>query len=236
MAMSEQELIHSNEEMLRNMAKAMGLEIEIKTPQQKKKTQKERKAKKLPKALKPGEPERLFSVLNVKCPTGLRDRVAMQVMYSSGLRISEVCNLSNDDVDLENGYIYILCGKGKKDRTVPIDQETIDWLRRWKAIRPESEYFFCTLKGGKMDTRQLREKVYRTSKKAGVFIRDGRKKKLVRPHTLRHTCFTECLEEGMTVRDIQELAGHEDLKTTSIYLSVRPERLKQKMMERKKAQ
>ena len=201
-------------------------------PQQEKKS---RKPKKLPKVLKPGDAEKLFSKLNVKCPTGLRDRCCMQVMYSAGLRISEVCNLSVDDVDLVEGYLFLQQAKGNKDRTVPIDQETIDWFNRWAAIRPESDYFFSTLKGGKMDTRQLREKVYRMSKKSGVYIRNGKEKKLVNPHSFRHTCFTDMLEDGLSVRDIQEMAGHKSLQTTSIYLSVRPEKLREKIRNRKKA-
>lgn len=196
---------------------------------------KSRKPKRLPKALKPGEAEKMLSYINVKCPTGLRDRCIFELMLRSGLRISETTNLTVDDVDLDECYLYVLQAKGAKDRTCPMDQETVGWLKKWKAIRPESEYFFSTLKGGKLDVRQIREKCYRLSKKSGIYIRDGRKRKKVHPHTFRHTCFTECLEDGMTVRDIQELAGHENLSTTAIYLSVRPERLKQKMNERKRA-
>lgn len=84
-----------------------------------------------------------------------------------------------------------------------------------------------------MDTRQLREKIYRTSEKADVYIRDGKNKRKVFPHALRHTGLTDMLDQGFNVREVQEMAGHKSLKTTSIYLSVRPESLRAKMKNRK---
>lgn len=193
---------------------------------------KKRQAKKLPKVLKPGDMEKIYAALKLERFADFRDRCAIQVMYSSALRISEICNLMVDDVDLKGGYLTLQRAKGNKDRVVPIDDETIAWLKRWEVKRPQSDYYFCTKKGGQMDTRQLREKVYRTSEKAGVYIRDGDIKRKVNPHAFRHTGLTDMLDQGFTVRELQEMAGHKSLKTTSIYLSVRPESLRAKMKNR----
>jgi integrase/recombinase XerD len=189
---------------------------------------------KLPKVLSREDAEKMLSGPNIKCPTGMRNRVALQIMYRAGLRVSEVCNLSIDDVDLENGFIYVQQGKNRKDRYVPMDDETIEWCQKWLAIRPDSEYFFCTLNGGRLSDRYLREVCYRISKKKGVYINDNHRKKKVSPHVFRHTCATELLEDGLTIRDVQEVLGHSNLNTTMIYTSVRPEALALKIKQRGK--
>lgn len=189
-------------------------------------------ALKLPKVLSREDVEKMLKVPNVKCPTGLRNRVALQVMYRAGLRVSEVVNLSIDDLDLKKGYIYVQQGKNSKDRYVPIDEETVTWLKRWLEIKPESEYLFCTLSGGKLSDRYLREVCYRISEKAGVYVNDNHKKKKVNPHVLRHTYATELLEEGFNIREVQQVLGHENLNTTMIYTAVRPESLAMKIKRR----
>ncbi|MGD9552331.1 MAG: tyrosine-type recombinase/integrase [Candidatus Caldatribacteriota bacterium] len=189
-------------------------------------------ALKLPKVLSREDVEKMLKVPNVKCPTGLRNRVALQVMYRAGLRVSEVVNLSIDDLDLKKGYIYVQQGKNSKDRYVPIDEETATWLKRWLEIKPESEYLFCTLSGGKLSDRYLREVCYRISEKAGVYVNDNHKKKKVNPHVLRHTYATELLEEGFNIREVQQVLGHENLNTTMIYTAVRPESLAMKIKRR----
>lgn len=189
-------------------------------------------ALKLPKVLSREDVEKMLKVPNVKCPTGLRNRVALQVMYRAGLRVSEVVNLSIDDLDLKKGYIYVQQGKNSKDRYVPIDEETVAWLKRWLEIKPESEYLFCTLNGGKLSDRYLREVCYRISEKAGIYVNDNHKKKKVNPHVLRHTYATELLEEGFNIREVQQVLGHENLNTTMIYTAVRPESLAMKIKRR----
>lgn len=188
---------------------------------------------KLPKVLSREDVERLFSAINTKCPTGLRNRVALQLMYQAGLRVSEVCNLSVDDIDITNGFVYIQQGKNKKDRYVPLTYESIEWCKKWAKIRPVSDYFFCTLNGGRLSDRYLREVCYRLSGKTGVFINDNHRKKKVNPHVLRHTCATELLEEGFNIREVQQVLGHENLNTTMIYTAVRPEALAAKMRSRR---
>jgi len=196
---------------------------------------KHRTPKKLPKALRSGEAEKFLATFNTKCISGLRDRCMFELMYKCGLRISETCKLKMSNVDLKEGYLYLQKAKGNKDRTVPMDEEVIQWLEKWLVKKPiESDYFFCTFKGGMLDQRQLRSKCKLIAQKAEIYIQDGDEKKLAWPHTFRHTCFTECLEEGLTIKEIQELAGHASLATTSVYLSVRPEKLREKMRNRKK--
>jgi len=100
-------------------------------------------------------------------------------------------------------------------------------------IRPDSQYFFCTLKGGILDTRYIRDVCYRMSEKAGVYIQDGKEKKLVSPHKLRHSALTSLLKEGFNIREVQEIAGHANLATTQIYTHVAIDELQDKFANRK---
>ena len=101
----------------------------------------------------------------------------LMMMYRDGLRVSEVANLALSDVNFEDNTIYVQQGKGKKDRLLPLDAEVKTACQEWLKIRPESEYFFCTLKGGILNTRYIRDVCYRKSTEAGVFIQDGKDKK-----------------------------------------------------------
>jgi site-specific recombinase XerD len=231
MAMQEVDI---SQRLIRRFFSRLSKESAPAIPQQEVKPQK-RKGRKLPKVLKPGDAEIFLGALNTKTFMGLRDRCILDVMYSCGLRVSEVCNLTVDDVDLEEGYFYVQQAKGNKDRTVPMDADLIGWLQKWVERRPQqAQYFFCTAKGGKLSTRQIRRKCEIVSEKSGVYIRDGENKKPVHPHTLRHCCFTELLEAGFSLPEIQELAGHTSINTTAIYLHVRPEALRRKMRDRKR--
>jgi len=155
-------------------------------------------------------------------------------MYRAGLRVSEVCNLTLSDVNFETGLIYVQQGKCGKDRYVPMDNDIMTSLQAWLKIRPESEYFFCTLQGGQLDTRYVREVCYRLSTKAGVYIQDGTKKKPVSPHKLRHTMATELLKsKDFNIREIQTLLGHSSINTTMIYTHVVLDELQEKIRKRK---
>lgn len=188
--------------------------------------------KKLPKVLSREEIARLFSIPNPRYPTGLRNRVILQVLYRAGLRRSEITNLTPADVDLDQAFLFIQDGKGGKDRVVPIDKETVDWLKKWDERRPDSEFFFCSLKGKKLMDRYILEMVYRYSEKSGVYVQNGKSKKKVHPHIFRHTYATELVEEGFGLHEVQALLGHADIKTTSVYLHVRPVRLAEKIRAR----
>lgn len=188
---------------------------------------------KLPKIVASKDVSKMLKQINTNCPTGIRNYAIVIMMYRAGLRVSEVCNLSLSDVNFENQGVFIQQGKGKKDRYSYMDNEALNAAKAWMSIRPESEYFFCTLQGGILDTRYIREVCYRISKKAGVFIQDGTEQKPVSPHKLRHTCMTQLLKEGLNIREVQEIAGHSSLNTTMIYTHIINEELAAKMKNRK---
>lgn len=177
--------------------------------------------RKLPKFITQNQFKKMLSQINRNCATGCRNYAILMMMYGAGLRVSEVCNLALADVNFETGLIYVQEGKGGKDRFVPMTDDVMQALQDWAKIRPESEYFFCTLKGGQLDTRYIREMCYRISRKAGVYIQDGKKIKPVNPHALRHSFATEILKSGdFNIRELQELMGHSDISTTQIYTHV----------------
>ena len=193
---------------------------------------------KLPKVLSREDAAALLAAPNTGTIAGLRDKVAMIIMYRAGLRVSEVCNLMVDDVDLKQGFIFVQQGKGDKDRVVPMDQETISWCKQWLGARQEykkmaqSEHFLCTRSGKAVLDRYLRVVVAKAAKKAGVYIRDGKEKKLPHPHTLRHCYLTELMEDGFNIQEVQAVAGHSSIITTAKYLWARPEQLAQKIRGR----
>jgi len=164
----------------------------------------------------------------------VRNRAAAEVMYRAGLRVSEVCALAPDTVDLDEGYIFVRRGKGDKDRVVPLDDRAAEWIRRWLAVRPgDSPYLFCSLSGGRLSDRYVRQVIAQAGEKAGVWLENGEKKKLPHPHTLRHTLFTEMVEENFSIAEIGLIAGHSHLATTMVYLHARPRLLAQKIRGRK---
>lgn len=178
-------------------------------------------ARKLPKFITQSQFKKMLNQINTKCATGCRNYAMLMMMYGAGLRNSEVCNLTPADVNFDSGLIYVQEGKYGKDRYVPMTDDVIEAARAWLKFRPESDYFFCTLKGGQLDTRYIREMCYRISRKAGVYIQDGKKRKPVNPHALRHSFATEILKSGdFNIRELQELMGHSDISTTQIYTHV----------------
>jgi site-specific recombinase XerD len=191
-----------------------------------------RQSRKLPKILSRQDVKKLLAVPNVRCITGLRSRVIMQLLYRAGLRVEELCNLAPADVDFADGFVYVQQGKNSKDRYIPIDLVAIDWLRKWDEVRPDVPFFFCSGNGKKLDQSYVRKIVYQAAEKAGVYIQDGRERVLPSPHNLRHTYATELLEEGYTLAEVQVLLGHSSITTTSIYLHVRPQVLAAKIRER----
>lgn len=195
-------------------------------------------ALKLPKIIDQRSVKKMLAEINNNCPTGIRNYAIVMMMYRAGLRVSEVCKLTPSDMNFETGLIYVQQSKGKKgkkkDRYVPMDNDIVKACQEWLKVRPESDYFFCTLAGNIMDQRYIREVCYRISKKAGVYIQDGEKKKLVSPHKLRHTFLTECLREGeFNIREVQELAGHSSVATTQVYTHVVLDELQGKIRKRK---
>jgi len=179
----------------------------------------------LPKSLTEEDVEALLNAPDVQVPLGMRDRTMLEVLYASGLRVSELVNLSVAQVSLDMGVARVM-GKGSKERLVPLGEEALDWIRRYLAdVRPVllagklSDALFVTQRGEAM-TRQMFW--YLIKKHA----RQGSLDKPLSPHTLRHAFATHLLNHGADLRVVQMLLGHSDISTTQIYTHVARERLK----------
>lgn len=181
--------------------------------------------KHLPKRLSREEAAALLAIPNRRAPTGIRNRALLRVYYRAGLRCAEALALTPRDVNYARQEIRVNKGKGDKERIVWMNAETIEILDRWKQIRPSSPWFFCTLDGGQLDTGYVRAMTARYGRRARIETR-------VHPHMLRHSFASELLEEGMPIHAVQKLLGHADLETTSLYLHLVDEELRQRLMDR----
>jgi integrase/recombinase XerD len=180
----------------------------------------------LPKSLTEADVELLLNAPDVQDPLGLRDRTMLEVLYATGLRVSELVGLSVAQVSLDMGLVRVM-GKGSKERLVPLGEEALDWIRRYLAggradllAGKLSDALFVTHRGEGM-TRQMFW--YLIKKHA----REGGLHKPLSPHTLRHAFATHLLNHGADLRVVQMLLGHADISTTQIYTHVARERLKQ---------
>ncbi len=181
--------------------------------------------KTLPDTLSPAEVDRLLAQPPVDKPSGLRDRAMLEVLYGSGLRVSEVVTLALDDVRFDDRYLRCM-GKGRKERFVPFGREAEGWIRRYLAeARPrldragKSKALFVSQRGGPLDRRSVWRMIQTRARAAGV-------SKPVHPHTLRHSFATHLLAGNAPIRVIQEMLGHADIATTQIYTHVDSGRLK----------
>jgi integrase/recombinase XerD len=179
----------------------------------------------LPKSLTEEDVELLLNAPDVHDLLGMRDRTMLEVLYASGLRVSELVNLSVAQISLDMGVTRVM-GKGSKERLVPLGEEALDWVRKYLAeARPAllsgklSDALFVTQRGDAM-TRQMFW--YLIKKHA----RHGGLHKPLSPHTLRHAFATHLLNHGADLRVVQMLLGHSDISTTQIYTHVARERLK----------
>ncbi len=185
--------------------------------------------KKLPVVLEMAEAEAILAQPNTGCPTGLRNRAILEVMYRAGLRVSEVINLKPGDIRWGSGIMEVRSGKGGKDRNVPVDSETLGWLRAWQGQRPgRRQRFFTTLQGKPLSARYLQQLVKRLAHKAGLERADQ-----ITPHVFRHTYATELLNSDFTIREVQTLLGHSNVSTTQIYTHVEPRALSVKIQSRR---
>ena len=193
--------------------------------------EKKRKARKLPKTLKPEQLEKYLAAINTDTNQGIRQMAVISVFLRAGLRLSELCNLSKSDVDLIEGDIYVQEGKCNADRHIPIGETLKEALEAWEAIRPESNWYFCNRNGGRLHDRNVREMCYEIGARARVYIQDGRQRTKVHPHNFRHTFATTLLNLGYNIRQVQHLLGHTNIQTTIIYTEICDVDLRKKVKE-----
>ncbi len=182
--------------------------------------------KTLPKFLSIDEVDLLLGSPDTTQPRGLRDRALIELFYATGLRVSEMVSLRQQDLNLESGYLTTM-GKGRKQRMVPIGDEASSWLKRYlEEARPAllkrraSPKLFVNARGGAGITRVGFWKILKSyGKTAGL-------PRTLSPHVLRHSFATHLLERGADLRAIQMMLGHSDLSTTQIYTHILDARLR----------
>jgi integrase/recombinase XerD len=169
----------------------------------------------LPKFLTEDEINRLLAAPDVSTEEGIRDRAVLEIMYATGLRVSELVNLKTTDIDLLAGLV-VCHGKGNKERRVPLGKSAIHWLQQYAAMKAgygKQSLPYMFLHRGRPLTRQMAwSMIKRHAEKAGI--------KNVSPHTLRHSFATHLLQHGADSRSVQALLGHSDISTTQIYTHI----------------
>jgi integrase/recombinase XerD len=182
--------------------------------------------KALPRYLTPEQVEALLAAPDTSTSLGLRDRAILEVMYATGLRVSELVGLRQTDVQLEVGIVTCF-GKGRKERLVPLGRTARQWVERYLAtVRgglcrdPSSPTLFLSQRGGRLSRMGLWLIVRRHAVRAGV-------ERVLTPHVLRHSFATHLLERGADLRSLQAMLGHADISTTQIYTHITRERLRQ---------
>ncbi len=182
-----------------------------------------KKDKRLPEVLSLEEIEKILNAIPENSFRGKRDRAIVELLYSCGLRVSELTGLKVKDIDMKNGFLKCF-GKGSKERIVPFGERAKDVLKKYLKEREKkgitSEYLFVSRKG----ERILRQFINAILNK---YARKARIRKKVHPHMLRHSFATHLLERGADLRSVQELLGHVDISTTQIYTHLTKERLRE---------
>jgi integrase/recombinase XerD len=180
----------------------------------------------LPQSLTEEEVESLLAAPSVGDPLGHRDRTMLEVLYATGVRVSELINLKLSQINLNQGVLRII-GKGDRERLIPMGDEAQDWLREFISgprieilLERQTDYLFPTRRGDRMTRQAFWHIIKRYAKKAGV-------SKKLSPHTLRHAFATHLLNNGADLRVVQLLLGHSDVSTTQIYTHVARERMKE---------
>ena len=179
----------------------------------------------LPKTLTEEEVDALLNAPNTDEPLGHRDRAMLELLYATGLRVSELINLKQSQINFNQGVLRIV-GKGDRERLIPLGEESQRWLRDFIdgprmeiLLERQTDYLFPTRRGDRMTRQAFWHIIKRYAEKAGV-------RKKLSPHSLRHAFATHLLNRGADLRVVQLLLGHSDLSTTQIYTHVARERLK----------
>ena len=179
----------------------------------------------LPKSLTADEVDGLLQAPNTDEPLGHRDRAMLELLYATGLRVSELINLKQSQVNFNQGVLRIV-GKGDRERLIPLGEESQRWLRDFIdgprmeiLLERQTDYLFPTRRGDRMTRQAFWHIIKRYAQKSGI-------DKKMSPHSLRHAFATHLLNHGADLRVVQLLLGHSDLSTTQIYTHVARERLK----------
>jgi integrase/recombinase XerD len=180
----------------------------------------------LPKSLSEEEVDALLGAPLITDPLGHRDRTMLEVLYATGLRVSELVNLRSSQVNLNQGVLRIV-GKGDRERLIPLGEEAVKWLNEFTGgprleilLERQTDCLFPTRRGDRMTRQAFWHIIKRYAQKACV-------QKALSPHTLRHAFATHLLNHGADLRVVQMLLGHSDLSTTQIYTHVARERMKE---------
>lgn len=184
-----------------------------------------KKQQKLPKVLSMDEIERLLAAPDVKTVLGLRDRAILELLYATGLRVSELIHITMSEIHLDIGFIQTI-GKGDKERIVPLGEEAAFWIAEYLSDsrpalakgRKETAFLFLNFHGNGFTRQGIWKNLKQTVRDSGI-------KKNVSPHMLRHSFATHILENGADLRIVQELLGHADISTTQIYTHITTERM-----------
>lgn len=184
----------------------------------------------LPEVLSTEEVDQLEDSIDLSTNEGHRNRAIIEVLFSCGLRVSELVNLKYSDLFLEDGYIRVM-GKGSKERLVPISERAIHELDNWRSVRNlmvikpgEEDYVFLNRRGAHLTRTMILIMIKRQAEAAGIA-------KTISPHTLRHSFATALLEGGADLRVIQALLGHESIGTTEIYTHIDTSTLRKEILE-----
>jgi integrase/recombinase XerD len=185
----------------------------------------------LPEVLSLQEIDDIERAIDLSLPEGQRNRAIIEMLYSCGLRVSELCSLHLSDLYLDDGFVRVL-GKGRKERLVPISGKAVEELGRWFSdrchidIKPgEEDYVFLSVRRGKHLSRiMVFHIVKQLAEMAGIT-------KVISPHTFRHSFATHLLEGGANLRAIQTMLGHESIATTEIYTHIDRTRLREEILE-----
>ena len=176
----------------------------------------------LPDTLSTDEIDRMIATIDDSSPKGIRDKAILEVLYSCGLRVSELCNLRLGDLFFGEGYIRII-GKGDKQRLVPISGVACERIQRYKEVRTKKtteDTLFLNNRGTKLTRVMIFNIIKQAALLAGI-------DKSISPHTLRHSFATHLLEGGANIRQVQEMLGHESILTTEVYTHLDTTNLRQ---------